>query len=40
LQPAAALVAADHDPTSLEIVCLDERLNVAARREGFTILGA
>jgi len=39
LQLAAALIAADHDPTSLEIVCLDERLNVAARREGFTVLG-
>jgi len=40
LQLAAALVAADHDPTSLEIVCLDERLRLAARREGFTVLGA
>ena len=40
LQLAAALIAADHDPTSLEIVCLDERLKVAARREGFTVLGA
>jgi len=40
LQLAAALIAADHDPTSLEIVCLDERLIVAARREGFTVLGA
>jgi hypothetical protein len=36
---AAALIAADHDPTSLEIVCLDERLRAAARREGFTVLG-
>ena len=40
LQLAAALVAADHDPGSLEIVCLDERLTLAARREGFTVLGA
>jgi uncharacterized protein len=40
LQLAAALVAADHDPTSLEIVCLDERLKLAARREGFTVQGA
>jgi uncharacterized protein len=40
LQLAAALVAADHDPTSLEMVCLDERLRVAARREGFSVLGA
>jgi len=40
LQLAAALIAADHDPGSLEIVCLDERLGLAARREGFTVLGA
>ena len=40
LQLAALLIAAGHDPTSLEMVCLDERLNAAARREGFTILGA
>lgn len=40
LQLAALLIAADHDPTSLELVCLDERLNAAARREGFTVLGA
>lgn len=38
LQLAAALIAADHDPASLEIVCLDERLTLAARREGFTVL--
>ena len=40
LQLAAALIAADHDPTSLELVCLDERLRSAARREGFTVLGS
>jgi uncharacterized protein len=40
LQLAAALIAANHDPISLEIVCLDERLVVAARREGFTVLGS
>ncbi|MGB6604757.1 MAG: type II toxin-antitoxin system VapC family toxin [Steroidobacteraceae bacterium] len=40
LQLAAALIAADHDPGSLELVCLDERLTLAARREGFTVLGA
>ena len=40
LQLAAALVAADHDSTSLEIVCMDARLTLAARREGFTVLGA
>jgi predicted nucleic acid-binding protein len=39
LQLAAALIAADHDPTTLEIVCLDARLSTAARREGFRILG-
>jgi uncharacterized protein len=40
LQLGAALIAADHDPASLEMVCLDERLTLAARREGFTVLGA
>ncbi len=40
LQLAAALVAADHDPTTLEIVCLDARLAAAARREGFVVLDA
>ena len=37
---AAALIASDHDPRSLELVCMDERLKSAARREGFTVLGA
>jgi predicted nucleic acid-binding protein len=37
-QLAAALVAAEHDATTLEIVCLDARLTSAARREGFTVL--
>ncbi len=40
LQLAALLIAANHDPSSLELVCLDERLTSAARREGFTVLGA
>ena len=40
LQLAAALVAAGHDPSSLELVCMDERFKTAARREGFTVLGA
>ena len=40
LQLAAALVAADHDARTLEFLCLDERLAAAARREGFTVLGA
>lgn len=38
LQLAAALVAAGHDPTTLEMVCLDEWLTAAARREGFTVI--
>jgi uncharacterized protein len=40
LQLAAALVAADHDPTTLELVCLDARLATAARREGFRVIDA
>ena len=38
LQLAAALVAADHDPAGLPMVCLDERLAQSARREGFNVL--
>jgi predicted nucleic acid-binding protein len=38
LQLAAALIAADHDPVTLEIVCLDARLASAARREGFLVV--
>jgi predicted nucleic acid-binding protein len=37
LQLAAAIIAAEHDPASLELVGLDERLNDAARREGFLV---
>lgn len=40
LQLAAAVVAADHQPASLEIVTLDERLVSAARKEGFTVCAA
>jgi predicted nucleic acid-binding protein len=40
LQLGAALVAADGDPQSLELVTLDRRLAEAARREGFPVLGA
>lgn len=40
LQLAAALIASDHNPSDLEIVCLDARLGSAARREGFTVLNA
>jgi len=35
LQLAAALVAAERRPSSLEIVTLDDRLAAAARKEGF-----
>jgi hypothetical protein len=37
LQLAAALVAAEGDPRRLPFVCLDERLNEAATREGFSV---
>lgn len=37
LQLAAALVAADHDPARIDMVCLDQRLCEAARKEGFTL---
>jgi uncharacterized protein len=37
LQLAAAVVASEGQPASLDIVTLDERLAVAARREGFTV---
>lgn len=38
LQLAAAIVAAEHEPRSLEFACLDERLNAAANREGFRVV--
>lgn len=37
LQLAAAMIAADHDPSRLEVVCLDRRLSEAARKEGFPL---
>jgi hypothetical protein len=40
LQLAAALIAADPDLGSLEFVCLDEQLTLAARRAGCSVLGA
>jgi len=40
LQLGAALIAADGDPQSIELVTLDRRLADAARREGFPVLGA
>ncbi len=39
LQLAAAVVAAEGHPASLEVVTLDDRLVEAARREGFVVLG-
>lgn len=38
LQLAAALVAAEQRPASLELVCRDRRLAVGAQREGFPVL--
>jgi predicted nucleic acid-binding protein len=38
LQLAAAIIAAEHEPATLEFVSLDERLNDAASREGFRIV--
>ncbi len=38
LQLAAAIVAAELEPSSLEFVCLDDRLSEAAMREGFPIV--
>ena len=39
-QLAAALVLSDFEPRTLPFVTLDDRLAVAARREGFEVLGA
>jgi len=38
LQLAAASALAEGDPASVTIVCLDDRLRDAARREGFPLL--
>ncbi len=40
LQLAAAYVAAEGRPESLQLVCLDARLGIAAQREGFRIIDA
>ena len=39
LHLAAALAVAEDDPSSIGFVCFDARLNQAASREGFMILG-
>jgi predicted nucleic acid-binding protein len=38
LQLAAAFVAAERRPSSLEVITLDERLAAAARKEGFALV--
>lgn len=38
LQLAAAFVAAERRPPSLEVIALDERLATAARKEGFAVI--
>ena len=38
LQLAAAFIAAERRPPSLEVITLDERLAVAARKEGFALV--
>ena len=40
LQLAAALAAAEEDPSGVGFVCFDARLNEAASREGFAILAS
>lgn len=37
LQLAAALTACEQNPQSLPFVCLDNRLNIAAQKEGFSL---
>jgi len=38
LQLAAAYIAAERRPPSLELITLDERLSSAARKEGFVVI--
>jgi predicted nucleic acid-binding protein len=38
LQLAAAFIAAERRPSSLEVVTLDDRLAAAARKEGFVLI--
>lgn len=39
LQLAAAFLASEGRPSTLEFVCLDDRLKMAAQREGFPVRG-
>jgi len=38
LQLAAAFMAAERRPASLDVITLDDRLGAAARKEGFTVI--
>ncbi|HEY9871223.1 MAG TPA: type II toxin-antitoxin system VapC family toxin [Candidatus Obscuribacterales bacterium] len=38
MQLAAAIIASEHSPHTLEFVCLDARLSAIAQREGFPVL--
>jgi len=38
LQLAAAILGSEHEPASLDLVCLDDRLAEAAHREGFRVV--
>jgi len=38
VQLAAAMLAAEYRPSSLEVITLDQRLATAARKEGFAVL--
>lgn len=40
LQLAAAIVASEHQPSSLDFVCFDERLTAVAQREGFNVVSS
>jgi uncharacterized protein len=40
LQLAAAYIAAERRPPSLELITLDDRLSAAARKEGFEVIEA
>ena len=40
LQLAAAFLAAERRPASLEMVTLDERMGLAAQKEGFAVISA
>ena len=40
IERIGAIIAAEHQPPTMEFVCLDQRLAVAAGREGFRIVHA